>query len=275
MNSSELKKEAISRVKGKFGKLVLIQFMYVLLTLACALVLAKVSQISNELTVVASIAYLIFMIITLPFSFGVLSSFIKISKDEKVSITDFINIGLKKFSSYWKVVLRIFLKIIIPLILFFIIAVFATAFILSKLPVGTDFASSLLLLCLGIYSILTIFMIYLILPYSLSMFVLYDNPDKTSKEILETSFYLMKDNKWKYVKLLLSFFGWFLLVGIITYFSTLYLPENIQLLIEYIPTLFLIPYISISQLSFYEELKASKAATMAVVESVEEKEEEN
>ena len=67
----------------------------------------------------------------------------------------------------------------------------------------------------------------------------------------------MKNNKLRYVGLMFSFFGWFLLAGIVTYIATAFLPDFANVILSYVPMLFLTPYITITQLSFYENLKAA------------------
>lgn len=258
MNSSELKKEALSKFHGKFTKLVLIQLMYTLVTLAFSFVIELLAGKTNSSTILSFLLSFVYLLVTLPFSFGVLSSIINISKGEEVSITDFINIGLKKFGSYWKVTLRVALKLILPLLAFIVIIAIITGVIVAQsAPNVENLVANLMLMMLIVYILLVIFMLILLLPYVLTSFVLYDNPEKTSKEILQISSKLMKNNKLRYVGLMFSFFGWFLLAGIVTYIATAFLPDFANVILSYVPMLFLTPYITITQLSFYENLKAA------------------
>ena len=75
--------------------------------------------------------------------------------------------------------------------------------------------------------------------YSMIYFILYDNPTLTGKEIVEKSATIMKNNKWRYFCLNLSFIGWAILAGFT--FG--------------IGMLWLIPYIQIANVHFYEDLK--------------------
>jgi uncharacterized membrane protein len=77
------------------------------------------------------------------------------------------------------------------------------------------------------------------LRYSLSYYIMVDNPDMKASEAINRSKTMMQGQKWKYFLLLLSFIGWFLLC---------------------IPTLgigllWLMPYVYTTQASFYEDLR--------------------
>jgi uncharacterized membrane protein len=77
------------------------------------------------------------------------------------------------------------------------------------------------------------------LRYSQSFYIMIDNPEMKAKDAINRSKEMMKDQKWKYFLLHLSFIGWYLLC---------------------IPTLgigllWLMPYIYATQASFYEDLR--------------------
>jgi uncharacterized membrane protein len=77
------------------------------------------------------------------------------------------------------------------------------------------------------------------LRYSQSYYIMIDNPEMKAKDAINRSKEMMKDQKWKYFLLHLSFIGWYLLC---------------------IPTLgigllWLMPYIYATQASFYEDLR--------------------
>lgn len=256
MKSKELKKEALSKISGKFHKLVLIQLLFTLISIAFNILIDSLNGKTNSSTVASFAISLIYLIFSFPFAFGVLSSTVNISRGKDDSVTEFINIGLKKFASFWRVTIRLTLKLILPIIIFAIIIAVITGVIVSKSsPNVNDLIANLIIMLLVVYVLFAIFMIILLLPYVLSSFILHDNPEKTGKEILQISVTMMKNNKLKYIGLLFSFLGWYLLAGIIVYFSTLYLSETAAQIISYLPMLFLSPYITITQLAFYENLK--------------------
>lgn len=99
-------------------------------------------------------------------------------------------------------------------------------------------------LLIAIYVLL--WMLLLIIPgivaafsYSMTYFILADNPTMNAPEALKRSKEIMMGNKWKYALLYLRFFGWFLL-------SVLSLG---------IGFLWLFQYMQISAAKFYEDIK--------------------
>lgn len=256
MKSKELKKEALSKVNGKFHKLVLIQLMFTLVTVAFSFLINYLNGKTNSSTIVSFIISILYFVFAFPFTFGVLSSVVNISKGNDDSVTEFINIGLKKFKNFWKVTLRLALKLLLPIVIFFVLFFILTFVIINNSTPNINTLLSNLFISTAIcYVLFAILMIILLLPYAVISFVLYDNPEKTSKEILEISRNLMKNNKLKYIGLMLSFIGWFILSGIVLYIASIYLPSNIYTIVGYIPMLFLSPYITITQFAFYENLK--------------------
>lgn len=75
--------------------------------------------------------------------------------------------------------------------------------------------------------------------YSLSFYIMIDNPEMTATEVINRSKAMMQGHKMKYFLLFLSFIGWYLL-SIVTIG---------------IGFLWLIPYIYATQASFYEDLR--------------------
>lgn len=80
------------------------------------------------------------------------------------------------------------------------------------------------------------------LSYSMTFFILADNPDLKPKEAIEESMRLMDGNKWRLFKLYFSFIGWFILAA----------------LTAGVGYLFLQPYVQLSIANFYEEIKTQQ-----------------
>ncbi len=108
---------------------------------------------------------------------------------------------------------------------------------------------------LGAYLLMTLFIILwtllLVIPgiiaalsYSMTYFILVDNPEIGAYEALKESKKLMDGYKMKLFLLLLSFIGWSLLC----------------ILTLGIGFLWLIPYIQVTMVKFYDDLKVSKEA---------------
>jgi uncharacterized membrane protein len=106
------------------------------------------------------------------------------------------------------------------------------------------FAFFKLYLLIAIYTLL--WTLLLIIPgiiasfrYSLSFYIMIDNPEMTASEVINRSKEMMQGQKWKYFVLCLSFIGWYLL-SIVTFGIGL---------------LWFIPYVYATQASFYEDLR--------------------
>ncbi|MBN2881427.1 DUF975 family protein [Candidatus Woesearchaeota archaeon] len=75
--------------------------------------------------------------------------------------------------------------------------------------------------------------------YSMTFFILHDQPKLEPLEAIRKSKILMKGKKWKLFTLYFSFFGWFLL----------------SILTVGVGFVFLAPYIKTAEVQFYEEIK--------------------
>lgn len=248
MYISELKKEAKVKLVGKWPLAIGINLTYLILTVALSYVATKIDGI------VGAILALIFAIITIPLSFGITASMLNLSRNETVGVTDFITIGFKNFKKAIFLSLSIFFRIIIPVI----ILVFSVALsIISGFAnaVGSSAASS------GITSIVTlllavasmIWIIYKVLSYALSTYVLIDNEEMKSGEAIAKSCELMKGYKLKFVGLVLSFIGWFLLCGFLAGIAEI-ANEMLGTIVMYGLSLLLTPYITFAEINFYEDL---------------------
>ena len=78
--------------------------------------------------------------------------------------------------------------------------------------------------------------------YSMSFYILRDNPDMDANAARKASIEMMKGNKWKLFCLELSFIGWMLL----------------SMLTFGILLLWVGPYMETAKAAFYEELKAKQ-----------------
>ena len=107
MISSSLRASAREALKGKWGKAAL-------LTLCYGLIMFVVSFVLNLIPVIGQLAQ---FVISLPLSFGLLVSFVKLKRDEDVNYTDFLNIGFSNFGKVWGVFGNMILKMIIPVAL--------------------------------------------------------------------------------------------------------------------------------------------------------------
>ncbi len=248
---SELKKDAKIKLRGVYFKVILIYLVYLIIF---GILESFQKMINND--IISLIYQTIILIISLPFSYGLLSSMLKLSRNEDVSITDFITIGLNNTKMVWKVFGRTILKVILPIILFVITSIstilaFSYSITYSSSPI-------LIIVCSILFIASAIYYIVKLLSYILTYYVLYDNPKLNSKEVIEKSENLMLSQKWNYIFLCLSFIGWILLIYLLTSLIIMFVNEMLGTIVLFISYLALIPYISFSMINFYEELKSSK-----------------
>lgn len=262
MTISELKKDAKSRLKGKIGKALAI-------TVLCSLISMLLSLIGVFITNTAlNLIYrLIILIITFPFSFGLVASMMKLSRNQTVKLTDFISDAMQNIGKIWGVFGWTLLKLLIPTLIYiisFVVLIFAITLNASS---GIILLTSILVIIIAIYYVIKNF------SYILSSYLLFDEPNLSSREIVEKSAELMKGNKGKYFILGLSFIGWILLIFIlyvvlVTVLSSLLgaLGAIISIIIYFAALFVLILYIDFTIICFYEDLNSYTENTVSANE---------
>ena len=239
MSISELKKDAKIKLSGIYFKTIIINILYLLIIS----VLEMIGNLINN-----NILSIIYQTILL--------SMLKLSRSENVSLTDFINIGLQNSKKVLKVFGRLLLKIIFPIILIIISSIIFTIILIYTLY---NSISTIPLIICGIILIASIvYYIAKLLSYILIFYIIYDNKDITSKEILEKSHKLMNSHKLDYILLCISFIGWYLLISVCSKILLMFVNQILAILFLGISILLLIPYISFSLINFYEELINTK-----------------
>lgn len=251
MTISELKSNAKVKLSGKWGKAILINLIYIIVTL----VLTTISSII-PIAIISAILSLAVIIIILPLSYGIVVSMIKLYRDEEVGLTDFITLGLEKIGTVFKVYFSMILRLWLPILLSIIGGVVLSYAIVSSFTGGNN-TGALYIVGISVIIIASILSIVKSLLYGLSLYLLYDNENSTAKELLNKSAELMNGNRKKYFLLELSFIGWFFLLGIISGILSEIQPV-IGTIVTYVGSLFLTPYISFASIGFYEELIGTK-----------------
>lgn len=247
MTSSQLRTNAREALKGKWGKAALITLVYLLITWV----------ISWLLSFIPAIGSIISFVISLPLSYGLLVTFIKLKRGEEVTYTGFLTLGFSNFKRIWIVFGNQVLKLIVPIVL---VVVFLLVIFLGGVGTGVGVAFESIGTTTGMAGITVVgligyiaSLIYLVVKgylYSLSYYILNDNPDKTGKEIVEESERLMRGNRWSFFWLGLTFIGWSILACITLGIGMLWL----------------MPYILVTFIAFYENLAGVK--NNVVVEAV-------
>ena len=247
MPPSEIKKDAKIALKGKWGKAILILLAYFLFTMA----LGFVEGIFEKNEVLFTLIEIAVLIISVPLSFGLIISFIKLKRGEDVNAFGFIKDGFSRFSKSWGISLRILLKILLPticMILTVIILAFSIIF-------GSASGNYILILAITVLFIATtVYYVSRALLYVVTYYISYDNPELSSKECVLKSEELMKGNRGNYFLLELSFIGW----SILACFTF------------GIGLLWLVPYIQVAIVCFYEKVANVETKTTEEVEKIEE-----
>ena len=125
--------------------------------------------------------------------------------------------------------------------------------------IGTENDEIAMLICGVLFMIISIIAVYVALIwmlirgllYSLANYIAIDRPEISTKDAVEESARLMKGNRGKYFILSLSFIGW----AILCVFTL------------GIGSLWLTPYITFSEIVFYEMLKGKNEQVEVITEN--------
>lgn len=251
MKISELKKDAIAKLSGKWVKAIGIYLVFTLLTFG----LSFVPSFATDNTILALILNILMSLLMSAFSYGVLASLLKLSRTEKVDLMDFVTVGLKNIVKVIKIILLTILKLWLPILLY-IITIGILSYTIFAMSTNTISTTTVIWLILGsiILTLISLIVYYIqSLLYSLSYFLLFDNPNAKTKEILNKSKELMLGKRSKYFLVGLSFFGWILLMLILTILLAFVFPLACPLVVL-ISYLVLMPYIEFSYINFYENV---------------------
>ncbi len=243
MLASETRKLAREALTGKWGKAALITLVYMLIVWVISFVL-------NLIPVIGSIAQ---VVIEIPISFGLIATLMKLKRGEEVSYTGFLTDGFNNFSGSWKVTLWTIVKMLIPvvaMIVAMIILVIGSGVTIAGATASSSSAAGAggAVTVIGVLAMIaaSIWLTIKSFSYQLVYYLLFDNPSKDSKELVEESEKLMNGNRWRLFCLELSFIGWMILAGFT--FG--------------IGMLWLMPYMAIAQIVFYEVLAGKKSDTV-------------
>ena len=256
MLASETRKLARESLAGKWGKAALVTLVYMLITWAISFVL-------NFIPVVGSIAQ---VVIEVPLAFGFIATLIKLKRGEDISYVGFFTDGFNNFASTWKVSLWAFVKLLVPIIVFVVAMI--VLFVGAGVTTAGAFASSSsttgaggAVVVIGIIAMIaaSIWLAIKSYSYQLTSFILFDNPDKEAKAIVEESESLMQGNRWKLFCLQLSFIGWAILASFTLGIGMLWLT----------------PYMLVAEVVFYEALAGNGSKVETEVTSEESVPEDN
>lgn len=242
MVASEIRANARKNLNGKWGKAALLSLTY-------AVIVWVINFVGNLIPVIGPIAV---FVVSMPISYGILISFMKLKRGEEVGYVDFLRDGFSSFVKVWTVFGNMLLKMILPVCLLVIFIILLVVSLGGSLASAVIADSSSGIAGFGFLAFISVVgyiasLIYVVVKgylYSLSFYILHDNPNMTGKEIVEESEKLMKGNRWKFFWLGLTFIGW----GILACFTF------------GIGMLWLMPYITVAMICFYEELAGKTTA---------------
>lgn len=209
---------------------------------AITLIFAGISFIISLLDNIPYVGTLLVTILTLPLSYGLMITFLKIKRKEEVTYFSFLKDGFSNFKNVWFVALRVIQKVLPWLVLLIFAIILLAVGITLSITLASGLATFLCIIGLILYIVSFVFLFIKGLSYAIVYYLLQDNPDLPAKEIVEKSQDLMEGNKKRYFCLSLSFIGWALL-SIMTFG---------------IGYFFLLPYMQMAIIHFYEDLIETK-----------------
>ena len=236
MSISKIRENARVALSGKWGKGVCIVLAYLAIVFAAAAVIE-----SFEDSLISDLLDIAYTICQVPIIFGLGYAFVKLKRNEDVKAFDFLSLGFSNFGRAWKIGLREVLKLILPFIVMVVGAILLSVGTVSVVISGTG-SAGLVLVGGIIYVVSLIWLAVRSLLYALTTFIAYDNPNMSSLEVVNESERMMKGNRWKLFLLTLSFIGWAILT----------------ILTLGIGYLWLMPYMMVAEVCFYEHLLGKK-----------------
>ena len=240
---SDIRRQAREDLSGKWQKGVLITLVY----FAFEFILGYISGLVKDIAILDFVIGVATLIISIPIAYGLIISFMKLKRGEEVKCYDFFTLGFSNFARSWKLAGNMLLKLLLPILLY-VLAMFVLGFAISfsatTVILADVSAAAVFISIVGIILAIAAFVYLFIstLSYTLTYMIAYDNEEMEAKDVVEESKKLMTGNRANYVLLQLSFIGW----AILTVFTL------------YIGVLWLVPYMQVAMICFYEALKENK-----------------
>lgn len=240
---AELKRKAKDLLDGKKGKAALMVFIYSIMPFLFTLI-PLVGPLANAI---------IFPVLT----YGLLKTFINLKNGEEIGAFDFFSNGFKDFGKVWGVSIRVVLKLWAPVLLGIVGYIVMIVGGISIYSSGvTDFSeiTSNIFFIIGMLMATgaSIWSIPITWKYIYAVNELAYDSSRTAIDIVNTSGSYLIGNRWKAFVLDLSFVGWYLLVGI-----------TFGLIL-----LWLMPYMLVTKILFYEELSGRNEDPLAEPETI-------
>lgn len=236
MNSKKAKSLAKETLKGNWGRFAGITLLYGLVTV----LLSSIPYVGSFIN----------LLLAPVLAFGFTKMFVDFKNGEEVGCFDFFTTGFKFFGKAWGVTVRVFLKMLPPIIL----TIIAVSLIVFSASGSLETIGILFIIALILIIASAIWTVILSYKYMYATMELAYNPEKSPKEVVNKSGEYMNGNKGKAFWLSLSFVGW-------SFLATLFLA---------IPYFWLFPYIMMSNAWFYAGIsgKLDKSEVVEPIETV-------
>lgn len=226
----KIKSKAKKRLAGNYFDVVIATVLYLIMGGMCI----TTSVIIKE----PPMSIFLSLIITSLFYMGLLQIMIKIARNKK---TSFVELFQRTDTFFRCAAITIVLLAINTLcvVLEYTAVNSLSVFISYQTDLNIALSSFMIVIGVVLSAAIVVFWIVLILSLSQSYFILYDNEDMPLGDIFRASMDMMDGHKADYILLCLSFVGWLILA-----------PFTLGLLY-----LWLIPYIGVSMVNFYDTIK--------------------
>ncbi len=264
MKISEIKKEARSKLVQKYPQTLISCFLFLAIVIGLDVILTSLLSLITFNTAVGILVTIIILAVTFPLSFGLVSLFLDYSRNKPAKSTDFINRALLNFTGVCKTTTRLLLKIlkyfILGVVIAFLLCLMVIALEDNVLHPNVEQRDAINNVSVAIISLAYTFgIIACYIPYSLSYYVLANNPKTAGKESLEISKEILKNNIGKYVLLYITFIPYGILITAIELLLEKYtaIPE-IGTIVGLIGSIMLMPYVLISVTTFFDDINGTK-----------------
>lgn len=256
IKTNEIKKAALNNLDWR--KSFIISIIFVLANVALSYALEYAINLTINIPILNFAVNIIYIALFIPLSFGFISAMSKLYKSERVSGTTIFNEAVLNFTKTIGIFVRTLIKILIPSFIIIFAGIGILFITTQNLPVTNENLSGYTLFISLIYVAVLIGVAISTIPYALSSYILTDNKEMTSKEIVTRSADLMKNKKWNFIKLIISFLGWFIVLAVIVTIAKMAINEMISNIVNWIGMMLLMPYMVTSVRVFYEEISDTK-----------------
>lgn len=247
----------IGQVISSSWKILFKRYGITLLTLLAWLAITIVLGLLSMIPIIGSIAM---YVISLPMQFGLIKQFVALYNGEDVEAFDFLNFGFKKFGMVWRVIGRMVIKYLIPIILMIGASLCISIGVSAGIFGRSSTTEILSIIGIVLFVVSFVWCFILSLKYMFVYNELAHNENaKTGKEILEATAKNMEGNVGKLLSLDLIL----ILMAVVAVLVACIPVLGILLLL-----LIYVPFIQYVTVAFYEHVRKEKMQDYEVLENI-------